>query len=163
MAIGVPMLNKEKLNQSKVLQMVDWQFNRYLSMQLLPLLYLLMIIGAVLLVGFFVAASFSSSLWFGLATATLSPLILLVMIAIVRAALEYLVMAHRTMSIVESMRTLPERVESLDNKVDALNDHVIDLHEMLMQLRPLLRSAGLPGRFIESLRKGDSKENGGDK
>ncbi|WP_414433342.1 DUF4282 domain-containing protein [Alcanivorax sp. IL1] len=67
------MFNKEKLNQSKVLQMVDWQFNRYLSMQLLPLLYLLMIIGAVLLVGFFVAASFSSSLWFGLATATLSP------------------------------------------------------------------------------------------
>jgi hypothetical protein len=61
------MFNKEKLNQSKVLQMVDWQFNRYLSMQLLPLLYLLMIIGAVLLVGFFVAASFSSSLWFGLA------------------------------------------------------------------------------------------------
>lgn len=52
MAIGVPMLNKEKLNQSKVLQLVDWQFNRYLSMQLLPLLYLLMIIGAVLLVGF---------------------------------------------------------------------------------------------------------------
>jgi len=51
MAIGVPMLNKEKLNQSKVLQLVDWQFNRYLSMQLLPLLYLLMIIGAVLLVG----------------------------------------------------------------------------------------------------------------
>ena len=43
------MFNKEKLNQSKVLQMVDWQFNRYLSMQLLPLLYLLMIIGAVLL------------------------------------------------------------------------------------------------------------------
>ena len=138
MAIGVPMLNKEKLNQSKVLQLVDWQFNRYLSMQLLPLLYLLMIIGAVLLVGFFVAASFSSSLWFGLATATLSPLILLVMVAIVRAALEYLVMAHRSLRIVESMRTLPERVESLDNKVDALNEHVIDLHEMLMQLRPLL-------------------------
>ena len=61
------MLNQEKLNQSKILQMVDWQFNRYLSMQLLPLLYLLMIIGALLLVGFLVAASYSSSLWFGLA------------------------------------------------------------------------------------------------
>ncbi|WP_156495671.1 DUF4282 domain-containing protein, partial [Alcanivorax sp. HI0033] len=83
--------------------MVDWQFNRYLSMQLLPLLYLLMIIGALLLVGFLVAASYSSSLWFGLAATVLSPLLFVVFVAIVRAALEYLVMAHRTMSIVESM------------------------------------------------------------
>lgn len=163
MAIGVPMLNKEKLNQSKVLQLVDWQFNRYLSMQLLPLLYLLMIIGAVLLVGFFVAASFSSSLWFGLATATLSPLILLVMIAIVRAALEYLVMAHRTMNIVESMNALPDQVAKVEGRVQELCTQVEDIHGTVVQLRPLLRSAGLPGRLLDSLRKGDGKENGGDK
>lgn len=158
---GIAMLNKEKLDQSKILQLVDWQFNRYLSMQLLPLLYLLMIIGAVLLVGFLVAASFSSSLWFGLATACLSPLILLVAVAIVRAALEYLVMAHRTMNIVESMRALPDQVSKVEGRVQELSNRVEDIHETVIQLRPLLRSAGLPARLLDSLRKGDGKE--GDK
>ncbi len=155
------MFNKEKLNQSKVLQMVDWQFNRYLSMQLLPLLYLLMIIGALLLVGFLVAASYSSSLWFGLAATVLSPLLFVVFVAIVRAALEYLVMAHRTMSIVESMRALPDQVAKVEGRVEALTSQVEDIHGTVIQLRPLLRSAGLPARLLDSLRKGESKD--GDK
>ena len=155
------MLNQEKLNQSKILQMVDWQFNRYLSMQLLPLLYLLMIIGALLLVGFLVAASYSSSLWFGLAATVLSPLLFVVLVAIVRAALEYLVMAHRTMSIVESMRALPDQVAKVEGRVEALTSQVEDIHGTVIQLRPLLRSAGLPARLLDSLRKGESKD--GDK
>ena len=152
------MLNQEKLNQSKILQMVDWQFNRYLSMQLLPLLYLLMIIGALLLVGFLVAASYSSSLWFGLAATVLSPLLFVVFVAIVRAALEYLVMAHRTMSIVESMRALPDQVAKVEGRVEALTSQVEDIHGTVIQLRPLLRSAGLPARLLDSLRKGESKD-----
>ena len=155
------MLNQEKLNQSKILQMVDWQFNRYLSMQLLPLLYLLMIIGALLLVGFLVAASYSSSLWFGLAATVLSPLLFVVFVAIVRAALEYLVMAHRTMSIVESMRALPDQVAKVEGRVEALTSQVEDIHGTVIQLRPLLRSAGLPARLLDSLRKGESMD--GDK
>ena len=155
------MLNQEKLNQSKILQMVDWQFNRYLSMQLLPLLYLLMIIGALLLVGFLVAASYSSSLWFGLAATVLSPLLFVVFVAIVRAALEYLVMAHRTMRIVESMRALPDQVAKVEGRVEALTSQVEDIHGTVIQLRPLLRSAGLPARLLDSLRKGESKD--GDK
>ena len=155
------MLNQEKLNQSKILQMVDWQFNRYLSMQLLPLLYLLMIIGALLLVGFLVAASYSSSLWFGLAATVLSPLLFVVFVAIVRAALESLVMAHRTMSIVESMRALPDQVAKVEGRVEALTSQVEDIHGTVIQLRPLLRSAGLPARLLDSLRKGESKD--GDK
>ena len=146
------MLNQEKLNQSKILQMVDWQFNRYLSMQLLPLLYLLMIIGALLLVGFLVAASYSSSLWFGLAATVLSPLLFVVFVAIVRAALEYLVMAHRTMSIVESMRALPDQVAKVEGRVEALTSQVEDIHGTVIQLRPLLRSAGLPARRSASMR-----------
>lgn len=146
------MLNKERLDQSKLLQLVDWQFTRYLSMQLLPLLYLLLIVGDLVLVGFIVANSFETSLLYGLATTLVSPLMFLVIAAIIRAALEYLVMAHRTMKTVESMSALSGKVDGMSDRLDKISTEVTDIHEALMQLRPLLRSAGLPGRLLELLR-----------
>lgn len=156
------MINKEALQQSRLLRLVDWQFSRYLSMQLLPLLYLLMIVGAAMLVVLIVVTSFSHSLYMGLTTTVFSPLIFLVIAAIVRAALEYLVMAHRTMDIVESMNALPRQVSELETRLDTLCGQVEDIHGTVIQLRPLLRSAGLPSRLLDSLR-GNENGNGNGK
>ena len=89
----------------------------------------------------------------------ISPLLLLVIVAVVRAALEYLIMAHRIMRIIERMDALPEqvrdlsyRVDGITRQVDRLTDNVQDIHQDLMHVRPLLRSAGLPARLLAFLK-----------
>ena len=103
------------------------------------------------------------SFWFstlaGIIAAVIAPLAFLVIVAVIRAALEYLIMAHRIMRIIERMDALPGqvadlsvRVDGITDHVDLLNDHVNDIHETLMHVRPFMRSAGLPSRLLNAFR-----------
>lgn len=139
--------------------LADWRFNRYLTMQLMPLFYLLLILGALVVVVGIVGICFWFSLLAGAIAAVIAPLAFLVIVAVIRAALEYLIMAHRIMRIIERMDALPDqvadlsvRVDGITDHVDRLNDHVHDIHETLMHVQPLLRSAGLPSRLLNALK-----------
>ena len=105
------------------------------------------------------AACFWISTTVGLIASAVAPLLLLVIVAVVRAALEYLIMAHRIMRIIERMDALPDqvrglshRVDGITRQVDSLTDNVQDIHQDLMHVRPLLRSAGLPSRLLAFLK-----------
>ena len=133
----------------------DWRFNRYLTMQLLPLFYVLLLLGALVVIVSIVIACFYFSLMVGLIAALASPIVFLVTFAVIRAALEYLIMAHRIMRIIERMDALPGqvselsvRVDGITNHVDQLINHVDDIHGTLMEVRPILRSAGLVSRLF---------------
>lgn len=145
--------------QSAIPNLADWRFNRYLTMQLLPLFYVLLILGALVVVATLVGVCFWFSTLAGIIAAAISPLALLVIVAVIRAALEYLIMAHRIMRIIERMDALPNQVAMLSQQVDGITGHVDaltgqveDIHDDLMHVRPLLRSAGLPGRLLAALR-----------
>ncbi|MCG8392302.1 MAG: DUF4282 domain-containing protein [Pseudomonadales bacterium] len=140
---------------SLIPNLADWRFEHYLTMRLLPLFYLLLVAGAAAAVGGIVAVCFWLSTPAGLIAMACAPLVLLVIVAVVRAALEYLIMAHRIMRIIERMDALPDqvsdlafRVDGITGHVDRLTDNVQDIHQDLMHVRPLLRSAGLPSRLL---------------
>ena len=133
----------------------DWRFNRYLTMQLLPLFYILLVLGALLVIAGIVALCFYASMLAGLIAALASPIVFLVTFAVIRAALEYLIMAHRIMRIIERMDALPGqvhdlsvRVDRITGHVDQLIEHVDDIHNSLMDARPLLKSVGLLSRVL---------------
>jgi hypothetical protein len=137
----------------------DWRFQRYLTMQLLPLFYLLLVFGALVVVAAIVGLCFWFSLTAGLIAAAIAPLALLIAVAVIRAALEYLVMAHRIMRNIERMDALPDQVSGLSERVDGITvhvdqliRHVDDIHETLMHARPLLRSAAGTRRLLELVR-----------
>lgn len=128
---------------SLVPNLADWRFEHYLTMRLLPLFYLLLVAGAAVAVFGIAAACFWISTPIGLIALSVSPLLLLVIVAVVRAALEYLIMAHRIMRIIERMDALPEqvrdlsyRVDGITRQVDRLTDNVQDIHQDLMHVRP---------------------------
>lgn len=143
---------------SRIPNVADWRFRHYLTMQLMPLFYLLLISGALLAIALIVAACFWFSMLAGLIAALLAPVVFLVTVAVIRAALEYLIMAHRIMRIIERMDALPDQVNTLNQRVDGITGHVDqlivhvdDIHDSLMQVRPILRSAGLTSRLLNSL------------
>lgn len=142
----------------------DWRFQRYLTMQLLPLFYLLLVFGALVLVATVVGLCFWFSTLAGIVAACVAPLALLIMVAVIRAALEYLVMAHRIMRIIERMDALPDQVAGLSQRVDGITGHVDQLihqvdeiHDTMMHARPILRSAASTGRLLDALRPGRRK------
>ena len=136
--------------------LADWRFNRYLTMQLLPLFYLLLILGALVTIGGIVLLCFYYvSMLAGLIALVLSPIVFLVTFAVIRAALEYLIMAHRIMRIIERMDALPTqvtdlsaRVDRITGHVDQLIEHVDDIHASMMDAQPLFKSAGLLSRLL---------------
>lgn len=136
----------------------DWRFDQYLTMRLLPLFYLLLVLGALAVISVIVAAVFYLSMFAGFIALGIAPLVFLVAVAVIRAALEYLVMAHRIMRIIERMDALPEQVHGLSVRVEGITDHIDHLsgqvdgmNETLVHLRPLLSISDMPRRVLSSL------------
>lgn len=144
--------------------LVDFRFNQYLSMQLLPVFYALLLLG---ILGFFVALN-AVAFWFsslaGLATLAITPFGLLIAFAVTRAALEFLVMAYRIMETVQRMDRIPQQVDNLNSKVDGISEHVhsfeIQIGQIQRQvddvthsigfLKPISVIGGLPGKLFRS-------------
>jgi ABC-type multidrug transport system fused ATPase/permease subunit len=145
--------------------LADWRFNQYLTTRLLPVFYLLLVLGSVALVAAIVGLCFWLDIRAGIIAAAAAPLVLLVMIVVIRTALEYLVSAHRIMRIIERMDALPDQVADLSVRVDGITvhvdqliNHVDDIHDTMMHARPILRSAATTGRLLDVLRPGRRKK-----
>lgn len=140
--------------------LADWRFKRYLTMQLLPAFYILLVLAAIVVIGGLVALAFLWSPQAGMVTLVVAPFVLLIAVAVIRAVLEYLVMAHRIMRVVENMDRIPSQVSQLTDHVDALalkiddlGGRVEDIHGTVGMMRPLLRPAALPERLWRALRR----------
>lgn len=132
---------------------LDLQFKRYLSVQLLPLFYALLLLGATGAVLLLTGLAFWLDLRAGLIMLLLAPLILLIAAAAIRAALEFLMMAYRIMLTVHEMQQIPTQVNNLNNKVerisagfDPIPGQVNDLHQTVRLLQPILHTLHLPFR-----------------
>ena len=67
---------------SRIPNLADWRFNRYLTMQLMPLFYLLLIVGALVVVVSIVGLCFWFSMLAGIIATAIAPLALLVIVAL---------------------------------------------------------------------------------
>lgn len=121
---------------------VDLRFGRYLSMQLLPIFYVLLLFGAAVVITALVAGAFWFSPWWGLTALLIAPLAWLVVAAVVRAALEFLVMAYRIMLTVQNMNEVAGHVASLSGHIDLLQTrlegitgNVQDIHAGFGEIR----------------------------
>lgn len=115
--------------------LIDFRFNQYLSMQLLPVFYGLLLLG---ILGFFVllnAVAFWFSHWAGLAVLAVTPFGLLIAFAVTRAALEFLVMAYRIMETVQRMDRILQQVDNLNSKVDGISEHVHSFETQIGQIQ----------------------------
>lgn len=159
---------------------VDLRFKRYLTMQLLPVFYVLLLLGATLVVTTIAAITFWLSPAWGLLALLIAPIAWLVLVAVIRAALEFLVMAYRIMLTVQNMNEVAGHVASLSGHIDLLqermegitgNVHDIhagfsDIHEEIQHVRnqvdhvtetvdmarPMLRPLSAAQGLIKSLR-----------
>lgn len=114
--------------------LIDFRFQQYLSMQLLPVFYALLLLG---ILGFFLAlnvAAFWYSHLVGVFVLAATPFALLIAFAVTRAALEFLVMAYRIMETVQRMDRIPQQVDNLNSKVDGISDKV---HEFEIQINQI--------------------------
>lgn len=98
--------------------LLDLRFSRYLSMQLLPIFYGLLLLGAAVVIAAVVALAFWLNPLWGAGTLLVAPLAWLVTAAVIRAALEFLVMAHRIMITVQRMDGIPDHVDALSLRVE---------------------------------------------
>lgn len=103
---------------------MDLRFGRYLSMQLLPIFYLLLLVGAAFVIVALVGVAFWFSTAYGLVALAMAPVAWLVVAAIARAALEFLVMAYRIMHTVQSMGQVAEHVAGLSQHIGLLQERL---------------------------------------
>lgn len=132
---------------------LDLHFKQYLTMKLLPLFYALLLLGALATLALLTGLAFWLHPWAGVIMLAVSPLAFLVSAAVIRAALEFLVMAYRIMQTVHEMEQIPTQVDNLNNKVDRISNgfepipgQVGELHQTVRLLQPILHTLHLPFR-----------------
>lgn len=120
----------------------DLRFKRNLTMQLLPVFYGLLLLGATLVLASITAITFWFSPRWGLLALLLAPVAWLMAVAIIRAALEFLIMAYRIMLTVENMNEVAGHVASLSGHIDLLQErlegitgNVQDIHAGFSEIR----------------------------
>ena len=142
--------------------LTDFRFEHYLSMQLLPLFYGLLLLGVLGAFVVFNVLAFWVSTEVGLVMLGLTPLGLLIAFAVTRAALEFLVMAYRIMETVNRMDRIPAQVDNLNTKVDGISVKVEAFHGQIDYiqgkvdevthtihfLKPISTLSKLPKRFL---------------
>lgn len=124
----------------------DLRFGRYLSMQLLPIFYVLLLLGAAVVIAAVAGLAFWLSPWWGLGMLLLAPLAWLVAAAVIRAALEFLVMAYRIMLTVQNMNevaghvaSVSQHIDLLQTRLEGITDNVQDIHQGFGEVRQELR------------------------
>jgi hypothetical protein len=143
---------------------LDFRFRRNLTMQLLPLVYIVLLLGAAGVILLILVVAFWVSPLAGLVALVVAPFAFLAAAAVIRAALEYLVMAYRIMETVQEMKGIPGQVhylstefEQIAAEVHHIRAQVDSVTEVVQDLQPLLHTVSLPGRLLRGLHKSGPK------
>lgn len=110
----------------------DLKFSRYLTVQLLPLLYVVLVLGGLVVIGQLVWDAFAVSPRRGLAFLLASPLALLVWASACRATTEFLLVVFRMSEDVRTLASIKPTVDRLDGLLSGNN--------WLSRLMPFLKA-----------------------
>jgi len=105
-------------------------------------------------------ASFWLSLPAGMVALVVAPFGFLAAAAVIRAALEYLVMAYRIMETVQDMKGIPGQVhylstefEQIAAEVHHIRGQVDEVTLVVKDLQPVLQTINMPGRLLRGWRR----------
>ena len=91
----------------------DFSFTEYLTIQLLPIFYGIIILGCLGLVFYQVLMAFISSMWLGLLVLMAAPFAFLVLLSVMRALFEFYIVIFRIAEDVDELVKLRDSVERL--------------------------------------------------
>ncbi|MDX1670651.1 MAG: DUF4282 domain-containing protein, partial [Limnobacter sp.] len=103
---------------------LDFQFHENLTIALLPAFYIILLVGATAVAIIINIGAWQISTLVGVTVSMLSPFALMLVFAVIRAALEFIVMGYRIMLTLERMDRIPSQVDNLNSKVDGISDLV---------------------------------------
>lgn len=132
---------------------MDLSFQEYLTMKLLPVFYVLLLVGLTVVAVIINIGAWQLSTTAGIVVLLGTPFGLAIAFAVVRAALEFLVMAYRIMLTLERMDRIPDQVDNLNSKVDGISERVDEVTDVVNILKPLVGVQHLPGKILNRKNK----------
>jgi len=102
----------------------DFSFKKKLTIELLPIFYALLLFVAAAVSLAILVAAFWISEWVGFFAIIVVPIGFLISIAIIRAALEYLMLAFGILETVNNMNKIPDQVDNLNEKVNYITNEL---------------------------------------
>lgn len=106
--------SKRALFRDYLVLLCDLRFSRYLTVQMLPILYVLLVIGGVGVIGQFVWDAFAQSLLRGITFLVAAPVAVLIWISACRAITEFLLAVFRMSEDVNKLAGIRPTVDKLD-------------------------------------------------
>lgn len=106
--------SKSALFRDYLVLLCDLRFTRYLTVQMLPIFYVLLVIGGVGVIGQFVWDAFAESMLRGLTFLIASPVAILIWVSACRAITEFLLAVFRMSEDVNRLAGIRPTVDKLD-------------------------------------------------
>jgi hypothetical protein len=106
--------SKHALFRDYLVLLCDLRFSRYLTVQMLPILYVLLVIGGVGVIGQFVWDAFAQSLLRGITFLVTAPVAVLIWASACRAITEFLLVVFRMSEDVNRLAGIRPTVDKLD-------------------------------------------------
>ncbi|MEO6699372.1 MAG: DUF4282 domain-containing protein [Paraperlucidibaca sp.] len=106
--------SKSALFRDYMVLLCDLRFSRYLTVQMLPILYVLLVIGGVGVIGQFVWDAFAQSLLRGITFLVATPVAVLIWASACRAITEFLLAVFRISEDVSKLAGIRPTVDKLD-------------------------------------------------
>lgn len=107
-----------EVSRSYLQALFDFTFTRYITIQMLPVVYGLMIVASAILIIDQVTSAFSVSPLKGWCYAVTGPFAFIVLLSIFRALLEFFVVVFRIAEDMEELASMRESVDRLSSLTD---------------------------------------------
>lgn len=116
-------LHRQKENGKLYIRtLFDFSFTNYLTIQMLPFFYGIMVAACGSVVAYAVVEGFAFSFWRGLFYLMVSPFAFLVLLSVARALFEFYIVVFRIAENVDEMVQLKDHVERLSGITDDMSN-----------------------------------------
>ena len=97
-------MNEENEDVNILSALFDTSFDTFVTNKLIQVVYIILLVGIILGVGVMVLASFmNNGLWSGLLTLLFSPILFVLLVIVVRVALEFVIVVFRIADYVHTI------------------------------------------------------------
>lgn len=115
---ATPKPSKMSLFRDYLVLLCDLRFSRYLTVQMLPIFYVLLVIGGVGVIGQFVWDAFAQTLLRGTVFLIATPMAVLIWVSACRALTEFLLAVFRMSEDVNRLAGIRPTVDKLDKFIN---------------------------------------------
>lgn len=101
----------------------DFSFSRFITVQMFPVLYGVILLSTVIGIGYFTAEAFLSSMWRGLFYLLVAgPVAFITIATVTRALMEFYIVVFRIAENMDEIREITERFSGLSQSVESMQN-----------------------------------------